>query len=77
MSYARWIGSDVYVYMHVGGYLTCVCCPLVEHQKETSYNAENTESMVAHLTAHESNGDSVPTDIYQRLWEDDKENFPG
>jgi len=78
MSYARWGwgGSDVYVYMHVGGFLTCTWCPLMEDQEELNFDTKSTQVMAAHLKRHELNGERVPNDIYQRLWEDDKENFP-
>lgn len=34
MSYTRfgWDGSDVYVFMNVGGYLDCCACPLQERE---------------------------------------------
>jgi hypothetical protein len=31
--------------------------------------------MIDHLKRHEEAGENVPQDIYESLWEDDKENF--
>ena len=40
------------------------------------WKAELTDEMIAHLKAHEANKDRIPHDIYDRLREDDEENFP-
>lgn len=72
MSYARFVESDIYVYLDVSGYLVCVLCTLNE---ANTFRANNTQMMVAHIKQHEAKGDYVPSDIYQNLWKDDKENF--
>jgi hypothetical protein len=79
MSYARfgWDGSDVYVFMHVGGHLECCMCFLDDHQDEGSFQAGGTQSMIDHLKRHELAGHVIPLDIYDNLWADDKENFGG
>jgi hypothetical protein len=78
MSYARfgWNDSDVYVFMHVGGFLECCAC-LLAHEEWESFNAGDTKTMVDHLKKHEASGHTVPRDIYDLLWEDDKDNFGG
>ncbi len=76
MSYARfgWDGSDVYVFMHVSGHLECCAC-ILAHGDWESFLAGGTQTMVDHLKKHELAGHQIPSDIYGRLWEDDKENF--
>ncbi len=78
MSYARfgWGGSDVYVFMHVGGFLECCMCFLDDHQDEGSFQANSTQTMIDHLNKHELAGHTIPLDIYDNLWADNKENFP-
>lgn len=74
MSYSRFGadgGSDVYVYMDVGGYLCCCGCAL----DPTSFHADTTEAMVEHLAEHRARGHRVPP-IEAELWADDAENFP-
>ena len=77
MSYARfgWDG-DVYVFMSVGGWLECCAC-ILAHEDWESFQAGDTKTMVDHLKKHEAAGHQVRRDIYDALWEDDKENFGG
>lgn len=76
MSYARfgWDDSEVYVFMHVGGFLECSAC-LLAHEEGEPFDANDTQTMINHLKKHESAGYNVPRHIYALLWEDDKENF--
>ena len=76
MSYARfgWDGSDVYVFMHVGGWLECCTC-ILSHESWESFQAGDTKTMADHLKKHENAGHQVSRDIYDALWEDNKENF--
>ena len=74
MSYARFSNGDVYVFMHVNGWLECCACWL-SHGEWESFQAASTQIMVDHLKKHEVAGHKVPRDIYDYLWEDDKENF--
>jgi hypothetical protein len=78
MSYARfgWDGSDVYVFMSVGGWLECCAC-ILSHEDWESFQAGDTQTMIGHLKKHEGAGHQVPSHIYDYLWEDDKENFGG
>lgn len=73
VSYSRFgaDGSDVYVYMDVGGYLCCCVCTLAPH----SFHAHDTQAMVDHLAEHIAVGDHVPADVVPELWADDAENF--
>lgn len=79
MSYARFgqDDSDVYVFMHVGGFLTCCGCILAdEKQAWGSFDAGTTQRMLDHLQKHIDAGDNVPPYVAPELQEDDKENFP-
>jgi hypothetical protein len=67
--------SDVYVFMHVGGWLECCMCHLVKHQDEISFQAYDTDTMIAHLKKHIAIQDEVPPNIFDYLIADDKENF--
>ena len=82
MSYARfgWDGSDVYVFTHVGGFIECCGCWLADDDTEeyyhyASFQAYTTQEMVDHLKKHEETGHTVPSDVYDRLWEDHEENM--
>lgn len=74
MSYARFgaDGSNVYVFMHVDGYLCCCGCSLGLN----SARAYSTAEMVEHLRQHTLNGDTVPDYVVPELLVDDAENFP-
>lgn len=69
MSYARFDEtSDVYVFMHVDGWLECCFCSL----GPDSFKAHSTQEMVDHLARHLK----VPDGVIEDLWADDAENFP-
>ncbi len=74
MSYSRFLSYDVYVFMNVGGFLDCCAC-ILAHEDWESFQAGNTQTMVNHLKKHELSGHKIPSDIYDNLWADDKENF--
>lgn len=76
MAYARLFESDVYVYAHTGGGVVCAMCSFGD-MMEMTYKAESTQEMVDHLKAHEKVGDRLPATIFDDLWRDDAENFPG
>lgn len=65
MSYARfgWDGSDVYVFLDVGGFLSCCGCGL----SRKSFKANSTDEMIAHLREHIAAGDCVPADVIPGL----------
>jgi phage replication-related protein YjqB (UPF0714/DUF867 family) len=76
MSYCRFLEADVYVFMHVSGWLECCMCPLVrEHQDEISFKAFDTDTMIAHLKKHVAAQHHVPLHVFDDLIADDKENF--
>ncbi|MER5252917.1 hypothetical protein [Streptomyces sp. NPDC002855] len=76
MSYARFgqDGSDVYVFMDVGGYLNCCGCSRVKPGDHAHFSS--TLGMVDHLRAHIFVGDYVPDYVVPELLADDPENFP-
>lgn len=74
VSYARFSYADVYVYMDVGGYLSCCGCWLVGMEGEWAYHS--TQDMIDHLAEHRAAGHNVPADIEDSLREDDEDNFP-
>jgi len=73
MSYARfgWDGSDVYIYLDVGGYLSCCAC---RFHPEIREHFETTDAMIEHLERHVEAGDTVPVDCFERLRADALEN---
>ena len=77
MSYSRFLGYDVYVFMSVGGFLDCCACILAHGDFGESFHAGDTQTMVDHLKKHELAGHKIPQNIYDNLWADDKENFGG
>ena len=81
MSYSRFIEADVYVFMHVSGYLQCCGCWIsdlnpVDPDYHNSFNAHSTQEMVDHIVKHKRRGHRVPADLIENLWQDDEENFP-
>ena len=75
MSYCRFLEADVYVFMHVSGYLDCCAC-IMSEEDWGSFSAHSTQEMVDHLRIHQSRGDYVPERVFDDLWADDAENFP-
>lgn len=72
MSYARFSAdSDVYVYMHSGGWLECCGCKLGDQ----CFKAAGTQAMVEHLDLHATAGHIVPANVVPELLADDEENF--
>lgn len=71
MSYSRFSGFDVYVFMDVYGSLQCCGCLL-----DDQWHYDSTQAMVDHLAEHRAAGHNVPDGIEAALWEDDEENFP-
>lgn len=76
MSYARFFKSDLYVFMSTGGFLYCCACNLQGGMEGAGYAAYNTQDMIDHIKVHENDGQNVPSDIYEKLLQDDVENFP-
>lgn len=76
MAYARFLKSDIYVIMSSRNFLYCVTCSLIDDMNGAGYAAHNTQDMIDHIKQHENAGHRVPSDIYEKLLEDDAENFP-
>jgi hypothetical protein len=77
VSYARRAdpGSDIYLYMHVDGYLECNSCSLAAPPQH-SFRGHNTGEMISHLGEHLSAGHRVPGHVIPELLADDDDNFP-
>lgn len=73
MSYARFSeDSDVYVFLHVAGGLTCCGCSLQKQGVDPAF--ARTESMLHHLREHQQAGHKVPRRTFERLEADRHEN---
>jgi hypothetical protein len=70
LSYARWSWSDLYIYLHVDGFLICHCGGSLEEDFTTT----NTDEMVAHVREHRANGEDAPEEIEEGLLEEKEEN---
>lgn len=81
MSYSRFIPNDVYVFLNAGsGNLDCCGCSLIAmdaplEMEGASFSARSTQEMIDHLEEHKKLNHRMPEDIYDRLREDDAENF--
>ncbi len=76
MSYARfgWDGSDVYIYLSVGGWIECCAC-ILSHEDWEPFHAGDTQTMIDHLKKHQLSGHHVPEYVFERLWEEHDENM--
>ena len=75
MSYARfgWGGSNVYVFLDVGGYLRCCACWLTQFT-DPDPRFTTTAAMVDHLREHVVAGHMVPDETIADLLADAEEN---
>jgi hypothetical protein len=74
MSYARWSReSDVYVFLHTGGYLDCCGCHLANNNRG-GFQAYKTKIMLRHLKEHQKAGHDVPDYCIEGLQLDAKKN---
>lgn len=69
MSYCRFSNADVYVFMHVGGFLSCCGCWLAGKPFQTDAFGD-TQGMLKHLDDHRAAGHNVPQHVYDDLLED-------
>lgn len=72
MSYARFGDhSDVYIYEHVGGFIECCGCLLVEPENEQEifgfYHANTAREILSHIDEHLSKGHVVPDYCIDRI----------
>lgn len=76
MSYARFIESDVYVFMLNGtNKLACMACSFGDIDS-VAFLANSTQEMLDHLELHKKAGDRLPEDIFDNLKADDPKNYP-
>lgn len=62
MSFERFSSSDVYIYEHVGGFIECCGCSLVDPEDDEIFGfvkLATPREALAHLDAHESAGDDI------------------
>ncbi len=62
MSFARFSSSDIYIYEHVGGFIECCGCTLVEVGDGEIFgfvHLKTPREALAHLDAHEATGDDI------------------
>jgi hypothetical protein len=64
-------GSEVYLFEHARGYVTCWSCRLVGHEGG-SYDTTDLTAMLAHLIDHRAAGHRIP----EWLAEDLREHWP-
>jgi hypothetical protein len=78
MSYCGFLQADAYIFMHVGGFLTCCGCPLPSEKgmEVHSFQANSTQEMLDHIDVHLESGHLIPSFVKERLIEDDEINFP-
>ena len=76
MSYCRFGASDLYVFLHSDGHLTCCACKLLSEPDTwgKDFDASKTRDMVAHVEEHIKAGHSVPGELISDLNADQKEN---
>jgi hypothetical protein len=75
MIYSKFGESDVYVYSVPSRGLVCGMCYFGD-ELEISFNAESTQEMIDHLSAHEKIGHSIPPNLPNLLIIDNPENYP-
>lgn len=63
-----WEGSDVYVFYHVDGYLTCCWCALSDEEYgDFRCDPYDDQAMVSHLQEHVEAGHTVPEHAFQHF----------
>lgn len=80
MSYVRFgeDGSDVYVYGHVDGFITCVDCLLgTGGSYSTDTDLGRFDQMIVHVIDHLRFGHTVPDSVITRLIERRNEELGG
>lgn len=63
MSFERFLSSDVYIYEHVGGFIECCGCSLVDPADDVEMfgfaQLKTPREALAHLDEHEAAGDDI------------------
>lgn len=66
MAYARWLDSDVYVFAHVDGGVTCMSCPL-NPPNDSGFSdsawMHSADEVVAHMRRHRDAGHDFPVSM--------------
>lgn len=66
MSYCRPIEGDVYMYLHVGGYVECCLCALAQ-DSATDLEFHTFQGALEHLEKHREAGHKVPEHAFESL----------
>ena len=62
MSFARFSSSDIYIFEHVGGFIQCCGCSIVDPEDGEIFGfaeLKTPREALAHLDAHEEVGDDI------------------
>lgn len=62
MSFARFSDADIYIYEHVGGFIECCGCSLIDPEDGEMFgfaHLKTPREALAHLDAHEERGDDI------------------
>jgi hypothetical protein len=62
MSFERFGSSDIYIYEHVGGFIECCGCSLVDSEGDELFgftHLKTPREALAHLDSHEEAGDDI------------------
>lgn len=59
MSFERFSSSDVYIFEHVGGFIECCGCWLVDWDTEPFPQLKTPRKALAHLDVHEKAGHDI------------------
>jgi len=73
MAYSRFIDSDIYIYSHVEGYITCSACWLddkVQGYFFKSTNLYTDQEVIDHIALHREQGHEIPIDLEQEILSD-------
>lgn len=62
MSFERFTSSDIYIFEHVGGYIQCCGCSLVDSEEGEIFgfaDLKTPREALSHLDTHEEAGDDI------------------
>ena len=62
MSFERFSSSDIYIYDHVGGFIECCGCNLIDPENGEIFgfaHLKTPREALAHLDVHEERGDDI------------------
>ena len=75
MAYARFSDYDIYIYPHIGGWIECSACFLVQPEDEyTLFSASEAihddETLLVHILQHRIIGHNIPDDLEHQILAD-------